>query len=42
MIARGVSSEFVIIATAKIAAINAAYDEVSRERHIKVPLQSIH
>jgi DnaJ like chaperone protein len=42
MIARGVSSEFVTIATEKIAAINAAYDAVARERRIKVPLPSIH
>ena len=32
MIARGVPSEFVSLATKKISAINAAYEEVSRER----------
>jgi DnaJ like chaperone protein len=42
MIACRVSSEFVTIATEKIAAINAAYDAVARERRIKVPLPSIH
>ena len=34
MIARGVPPEFVAIATKKIAAINAAYDELTKERHI--------
>jgi DnaJ like chaperone protein len=34
MIARGVPAEFVTIATHKIAAINAAYEEVARERRI--------
>jgi DnaJ like chaperone protein len=34
MIARGVPAEFVAIATDKIAAINAAYEEVARERRI--------
>ena len=34
MIARGVPAEFVSLATKKIAAINAAYKEVARERHI--------
>jgi DnaJ like chaperone protein len=34
MIARGVPPEFVAIATEKIAAINAAYDAVARERRI--------
>jgi DnaJ like chaperone protein len=34
MIARGVPAEFVAIATAKIAAINAAYEEVARERRM--------
>jgi hypothetical protein len=42
MIARGVSSEFVNIATEKIATINAAYDAVARERRIKVPLPTMH
>ncbi len=42
MIGCGVSSEFVTIATEKIAAINAAYDAVARERRIKAPLPSIH
>jgi DnaJ like chaperone protein len=36
MIARGVSSEFVTIATEKIAAINAAYDAVARERRTRM------
>jgi DnaJ like chaperone protein len=34
MIARGVPAEFVAIATDKIAAINAAYEEVARERRM--------
>ena len=34
MIARGVPPEFVAIATKKIAAINAAYDELTKERHL--------
>jgi DnaJ like chaperone protein len=34
MIARGVPPEFVTIATKKIAAINAAYEAVARERDI--------
>jgi DnaJ like chaperone protein len=34
MIARGVPPEFVSLATKKIAAINAAYEELSRERRI--------
>ena len=34
MMARGVPSEFVSLATKKIAAINAAYEELSKERHI--------
>jgi DnaJ like chaperone protein len=34
MIARGVPPEFVSLATKKIAAINAAYEEVARERRI--------
>jgi len=42
MIARGASSEFVTIATEKIAAINAAYDALARERRIKVPLPTMH
>jgi DnaJ like chaperone protein len=42
MIARGVSSESVTFATEKIAAINAAYDAVARERRIRVPPPSIH
>ena len=36
MIARGVSSEFVNIATENIAAINAAYDAVARERRTRM------
>jgi DnaJ like chaperone protein len=34
MIARGVPPEFVAIATKKIAAINAAYEDLARERRI--------
>jgi DnaJ like chaperone protein len=34
MIARGVPPEFVSLATKKIAAINAAYEELSKERRI--------
>ena len=34
MIARGVPSEFVIMATKKVAAINAAYEAVAKERRI--------
>ena len=34
MIARGVPSEYVSLATKKVAAINAAYDELSRERRM--------
>jgi DnaJ like chaperone protein len=34
MIARGVPAEFVSLATKKIAAINAAYEELSKERRI--------
>jgi DnaJ like chaperone protein len=34
MMARGVPPEFVAMATKKIAAINAAYDEVAKERRI--------
>ena len=34
MIARGVPPEFVSLATKKVAAINAAYEAVARERHI--------
>jgi DnaJ like chaperone protein len=34
MIARGVPPEFVSLATKKVAAINAAYEELSRERRI--------
>jgi DnaJ like chaperone protein len=34
MIARGVPPEFVSLATKKVAAINAAYEEVARERRI--------
>lgn len=34
MIARGVPPEFVSLATNKVAAINAAYETVARERHI--------
>jgi len=34
MIARGVPPEFVAMATKKIAAINAAYEEVAKERRI--------
>jgi DnaJ like chaperone protein len=34
MIARGVPPEFVSLATKKVAAINAAYEEVVRERRI--------
>jgi DnaJ-domain-containing protein 1 len=33
MIARGVPPEFVSTATKKIAAINAAYEAVTKERH---------
>jgi DnaJ like chaperone protein len=33
MIARGVPPEFVSMATKKIAAINAAYEAVTKERH---------
>ena len=41
MIARGVSSEFVNIATEKIAAINAAYDAVARERRTRIAASGI-
>jgi DnaJ like chaperone protein len=41
MIARGVSSEFVNIATEKIAAINAAYDAVARERRTHMSTSGI-
>jgi len=41
MIARGVSSEFVNIATEKIAAINAAYDAVARERRTRMSASGI-
>jgi DnaJ like chaperone protein len=34
MIARGVPPEFVSLATKKVAAINAAYQEVAKERHL--------
>jgi DnaJ like chaperone protein len=34
MIARGVPSEFVSLATKKVAAINAAYEELAKERRI--------
>jgi DnaJ like chaperone protein len=34
MIARGVPAEFVSLATKKVAAINAAYEEVAKERRI--------
>lgn len=34
MIARGVPPEFVSLATKKVAAINAAYQELAKERHI--------
>jgi len=34
MIARGVPPEFVSIATKKVAAINAAYEVVAKERRI--------
>ena len=34
MIARGVPPEFVSFATKKVAAINAAYQELAKERHI--------
>ena len=34
MIARGVPPEFVSLATKKVAAINAAYKEVAKERRI--------
>lgn len=34
MIARGVPPEFVALATKKVAAINAAYEAVAKERHI--------
>jgi DnaJ like chaperone protein len=34
MIARGVPPEFVSLATKKVAAINAAYQEVAKERRI--------
>ena len=34
MIARGVPSEFVSLASKKVAAINAAYDELAKERRI--------
>ena len=41
MIARGVSSEFVNTATEKIAAINAAYDAVARERRTRMSASGI-
>jgi DnaJ like chaperone protein len=41
MIARGVSSEFVNIATEKIATINAAYDSVARERRMRISASGI-
>jgi DnaJ-domain-containing protein 1 len=41
MIARGVSSEFVNTATEKIAAINAAYDAVARERRKRMSASGI-
>jgi DnaJ-domain-containing protein 1 len=41
MIARGVSSEFVDIATEKIATINAAYDAVARERRMRISASGI-
>jgi DnaJ like chaperone protein len=41
MIARGFSSEFVNIATEKIAAINAAYDAVARERRTRMSASGI-
>ena len=41
MIARGVSSEFVNIATENIAAINAAYDAVARERRTRMSASRI-
>jgi DnaJ like chaperone protein len=34
MIARGVPPEFVSLASEKVAAINAAYEQVSKERRI--------
>jgi DnaJ like chaperone protein len=34
MIARGVPPEFVSLATKKVAAINAAYQEVAKERRL--------
>ena len=41
MIARGVSSEFVNIATENLAAINAAYDAVARERRTRMSASGI-